>query len=171
MSSSLLRNSARPSPYICPRCVLQPPKAISKESRRWIGLKYLAKVAEAELAWQSKATEIKKGAKPSMLSILEERGYVHTISGYAVSSLSDVSLLMDYHQQTRSIRQSFDRQACGCLHWNRPNSIFIARWTFTTTDVLILDVYTWISYCHITWWRDGQNRRSNRTNGDTKDGA
>jgi tyrosyl-tRNA synthetase len=43
----------------------------------------LTKVADAEMAWQQKAWEIKDGKKKSMLSILEERGLVHQITGYA----------------------------------------------------------------------------------------
>jgi len=35
------------------------------------------------MAWQQKAWEIKDGKKKSMLSILEERGLVHQITGYA----------------------------------------------------------------------------------------
>jgi len=50
---------------------------------RWIGIKYLTKVADAEMTWQQKAWEIKDGKKKSMLSILEERGLVHQITGYA----------------------------------------------------------------------------------------
>jgi tyrosyl-tRNA synthetase len=45
-------------------------------------MKYLAKQANAENAWQAKAQEINDGTKQSMLSILEERGLVHQIAGY-----------------------------------------------------------------------------------------
>ena len=34
------------------------------------------------MEWQENAAEIKKGNKKSMLSILEERGYIHEITGY-----------------------------------------------------------------------------------------
>lgn len=45
-------------------------------------MKYLAKVADAELAWQEKASKINAGEAKSMLTILEERGLVQTITGY-----------------------------------------------------------------------------------------
>jgi len=44
-------------------------------------MKYLAKVADAELVWQEKATRVKRGKEKSMLTILEERGLVQTITG------------------------------------------------------------------------------------------
>lgn len=49
--------------------------------RRYIGMKYLAKVADAEKAWGEKAKEIRAGNQKSMLSILEERGLVHQTTG------------------------------------------------------------------------------------------
>ena len=44
-------------------------------------MKYLAKVADAELAWQAKASNIKEGNEKSMLTLLEERGLVKTLAG------------------------------------------------------------------------------------------
>ena len=44
-------------------------------------MKYLAKVANAEAEWQEKASKIKAGKQKSMLTILEERGLVNTITG------------------------------------------------------------------------------------------
>jgi tyrosyl-tRNA synthetase len=44
-------------------------------------MKYLAKVADAEKAWQEKAAKIQAGKEQSMLSILEERGLVKSVTG------------------------------------------------------------------------------------------
>jgi tyrosyl-tRNA synthetase len=44
-------------------------------------MKYLTKVADAEKAWQEKAFRIKAGKEQSMLSILEDRGLVQTVTG------------------------------------------------------------------------------------------
>jgi tyrosyl-tRNA synthetase len=44
-------------------------------------MKYLAKIAEAEKEWQAKTNDIKAGRQKSMLTILEERGLVNTITG------------------------------------------------------------------------------------------
>lgn len=60
-------------------------RGIPKVVRRGIGTKYLAKVHEAEREWKEKAQQIWKGEQKSMLSILEERGYVHQIAGYVSS--------------------------------------------------------------------------------------
>lgn len=44
-------------------------------------MKYLAKVADAELDWQAKAANIFAGKDKSMLTILEERGLVKSLAG------------------------------------------------------------------------------------------
>lgn len=44
-------------------------------------MKYLAKVADAENQWKDKAARINAGEEKSMLTILEERGLVQTITG------------------------------------------------------------------------------------------
>jgi tyrosyl-tRNA synthetase len=44
-------------------------------------MKYLAKVADAELQWKQKAEIIRSGKQKSMLTILEERGLVQTVTG------------------------------------------------------------------------------------------
>lgn len=80
-SPSLFRNASRPDLYICARCTFRSSTAPSKASKRWIGLKYLAKKAKAEKEWGEQAGEIKIGKKKSMLTILEERGLVHQLAG------------------------------------------------------------------------------------------
>ena len=82
-SPSLFRSSTRPDLYVCARCAFRASSNPQKTAMRWIGIKYLTKVADAEMTWQQKAWEIKDGKKKSMLSILEERGLVHQITGYA----------------------------------------------------------------------------------------
>ncbi len=52
-------------------------------------MKYLAKVADAEKQWKDKAARIGAGEEKSMLTILEERGLVHTITGYNTISIAD----------------------------------------------------------------------------------
>ena len=47
-------------------------------------MKYLTKVAEAEMKWQENANKIKEGQQKSMLTILEERGLVQTIVGHVL---------------------------------------------------------------------------------------
>ena len=53
-------------------------------SRRSIGLKYLQKKTEAEEQWQAGAATIRDGQRRSMLSVLEERGFVDSIAGCAL---------------------------------------------------------------------------------------
>ena len=74
------------SSYICASCVrhfrmlgLRPPGGTIQ--RRRITQNWLRKTAEAKAAWEAQAEEINAGRKQSMLSILEERGYVNAITG------------------------------------------------------------------------------------------
>ncbi|TAQ84036.1 hypothetical protein B7494_g7646 [Chlorociboria aeruginascens] len=74
---SFIRMSVRQNLYICASCAFR----ATKISRRWIGTKYLQKMADAEVVWQEQAKKIRAGEQKSMLTILEERGYVQTITG------------------------------------------------------------------------------------------
>jgi tyrosyl-tRNA synthetase len=80
-SPALFRHASTENLSICARCAFQASKVSSKTTRRWIGLKYLAKVADAEKQWGEQAKVIRSGAKKSMLTILEERGLVEQITG------------------------------------------------------------------------------------------
>ncbi|KAH8816376.1 hypothetical protein F5884DRAFT_896163 [Xylogone sp. PMI_703] len=84
-SASLLKRRTQPDLYVCARCSFQASRIPNRSSRRWIGQKYLAKLADAEMAWQEKAYKIRAGQQKSMLTILEERGYVHSIAGTRVA--------------------------------------------------------------------------------------
>jgi tyrosyl-tRNA synthetase len=80
-SPSLFRSLTRPDLYVCARCAFRASQAPSRISRRWIGMKYLAKVADAEKQWKERAARVNAGQEKSMLTILEERGLVQTITG------------------------------------------------------------------------------------------
>jgi hypothetical protein len=71
--------------YLCSRCAFRTSKISSKTAKRWIGQKYLAKVALAETQWQEWAREIKNKKRKSMFTILKERGLVHNVTGYMFS--------------------------------------------------------------------------------------
>jgi tyrosyl-tRNA synthetase len=85
VSPSLFGRTTRQELYICSRCAFRASKVSPKTTKRWIGQKYLAKVALAEAQWQEWAREIKAKKKKSMLTILMERGLVHKVTGYAFS--------------------------------------------------------------------------------------
>jgi tyrosyl-tRNA synthetase len=51
-------------------------------------MKYLAKIADAEINWQEKASRIKAGQEKSMFTILEERGLIHTVTGYVTCCIA-----------------------------------------------------------------------------------
>ncbi|PBP27590.1 hypothetical protein BUE80_DR001496 [Diplocarpon rosae] len=80
-SNSLLRSSARPNLYVCARCRFRASKLPNSTAKRWIGTKYLAKMSNAEEEWKQKASRVWAGKEKSMLTILEERGLVQTITG------------------------------------------------------------------------------------------
>lgn len=80
-SSTLLRNA---SPLRLSRCASTPAFTSTTVQnpiqRRHIGLKYLAKVADAEKKWQEKAAEDHKNGT-HFLDMMEERGFVHQLAG------------------------------------------------------------------------------------------
>jgi hypothetical protein len=86
---SLSRASPRAAQksFLCSSCrnqlrrLWQPPQGKDQRS------KYAAKVRDAEQEWTQKATEIREGKRPSMLEILESRGFVNTIAGYVAHFL------------------------------------------------------------------------------------
>ncbi|KAE8443522.1 hypothetical protein EG329_001762 [Mollisiaceae sp. DMI_Dod_QoI] len=78
---SLLRTPTRPNLYICARCAFRAAHAPGKSTKRWISTKYLHKVAGAELRWAEQASRVRSGKEKSMLTILEERGLVQTVTG------------------------------------------------------------------------------------------
>lgn len=47
-----------------------------------MGMKYLSKVADAEIAWAEKASRIRAGKEKSMLTVLDERGLIYDFAGY-----------------------------------------------------------------------------------------
>ncbi|KAF4635079.1 hypothetical protein G7Y89_g3020 [Cudoniella acicularis] len=78
MASPLLRNS---TPYVCTRCAIRAAKPLNVAGRRMISQKFLKRVAESAMTWQQRAVQIEAGKKKSMLTILEERGLVETVTG------------------------------------------------------------------------------------------
>ena len=87
VSPSLFGNTSRQQLYVCSRCAFRASKVSPKTMKRWIGQKYLAKVAQAETQWQEWAREIRAKKKKSMLTILKERGLVDKVTGYAFSDI------------------------------------------------------------------------------------
>jgi tyrosyl-tRNA synthetase len=83
-SKTLFRNTARPDLYVCASCAFKASRP-NKTARRWVHMKYLVKVADAEERWAEQAKLIQAGKKTSMLSILEERGLVEKFTGSVVS--------------------------------------------------------------------------------------
>lgn len=76
----------RTSPFFCLLSetrarVLQPQLRNLAIQKRSITQNWLRKQAEAKEAWGVQAQEIRDGKKESMLSILEQRGYVNSVAG------------------------------------------------------------------------------------------
>lgn len=73
------------STYICKSCRanLFPAEFLKRnEQKRWITRNHIRKIQEAAEDWSLRADAIVAGKKQSMLSLLEERGYVNQIIGY-----------------------------------------------------------------------------------------
>ncbi|KAI9729543.1 MAG: Tyrosine--tRNA ligase, mitochondrial [Cirrosporium novae-zelandiae] len=79
--SSLSRGKG--PPFVCGRCLFRgiKPSTINWQQSRSIGLKWLAKQKAADDEWAANAKEVDAGKKQSMLSLFEERGYIHSVVG------------------------------------------------------------------------------------------
>ncbi|KAG9245225.1 hypothetical protein BJ878DRAFT_534035 [Calycina marina] len=73
---SLARSST-----ICARCAFRAASAPQRTTKRWIGIKMLGKMADAEASWVDKSMRIRAGKEKSMLTILEERQLVEALTG------------------------------------------------------------------------------------------
>lgn len=49
--------------------------------KRWVGQKYLAKVAEADRQWSIQAQKMKMGKMKNLFDELDERGFVKDVVG------------------------------------------------------------------------------------------
>lgn len=81
MVLQVLRRPIGRATNICTRWENCSRKTLDSATRRWIGMKYLAKVAAAEDDWQVQASRIKAGKERAMLDILEERGLICQVTG------------------------------------------------------------------------------------------
>lgn len=93
--SRRLQNSLRSrfqSSYVCNSCRAKLSSADLRSrdvQKRWITRNHVRKIQEAEEDWSLRADAIVAGKRPSMLSLLEERGYVNQIIGYLSQPLPD----------------------------------------------------------------------------------
>jgi hypothetical protein len=66
--------------WTCRKCLRN--ASLSYTPSRSVADRYLQHQIAAQWEWKDKAAEIEKGLRKGMLSILEERGYIHQIAGY-----------------------------------------------------------------------------------------
>ena len=87
-SASLLRQLARPRAYICQKCLQK--RQISTRKQQWAG----GEAEQKATQWRAQVERIRSGEQLSMLSILEQRGFVKDVAGY-VCSPKALQLLMN----------------------------------------------------------------------------
>ena len=78
-------NSSDSNPFVCARCRrrnLDLGIGINGLQRRWITHNHIRNIRAAEEDWEARAKQIRTGKKKSMLTVLEERGFVNQIVGY-----------------------------------------------------------------------------------------
>jgi hypothetical protein len=77
------------STYVCRSCrakLFSADKQRLVVQKRWITRNHIRKIQEAEEDWSLRADAIAAGKRQSMLSLLDERGYVNQIIGYLTST-------------------------------------------------------------------------------------
>lgn len=84
---SFLRQLSRPRHIVCQQCTLRYNiRAFARAARRKSPPTKKERIVAQELQWEEQAGRVRAGMQPSMLSVLEERGFVKDIAGYGASS-------------------------------------------------------------------------------------
>jgi hypothetical protein len=78
---SLLRHLSRPRQYVCQQCIRRQHTLARGERPKKGWAAEDADVEARSAAWQEQAGRIRSGAQQSMLSVLEERGFVKDVAG------------------------------------------------------------------------------------------
>ncbi|KAK5264522.1 tyrosyl-tRNA synthetase [Exophiala xenobiotica] len=97
MSTNNPVQAVRRSLYVCRSCRqhlrasnISQPAFANPQPRRWISRNHVRKIQEAEEEWRTRAQDIESGRMQSLLTTLEERGYINQIVG----SKEDLNKLM-----------------------------------------------------------------------------
>lgn len=78
---SLLRHLSRPRRYLCQQCLRRQHTLASDQSPVKTWASEVQNEVERRTAWEEQAGRIRSGAQQSMLSVLEERGFVKDVAG------------------------------------------------------------------------------------------
>ncbi|KAF2440674.1 tyrosyl-tRNA synthetase-like protein [Karstenula rhodostoma CBS 690.94] len=78
---SLLRQLPRTRLYVCPRCIRKQRPSIEGQRRKGTWAQKIMDPAQEASQWEQRANKIKNGLDKSMLTILEERGFVKDVAG------------------------------------------------------------------------------------------
>ena len=76
------------SQYMCTSCrnhIWNSVNSRANEQKRWITRRHIQKIKDAAEDWTSREKAVEEGTKQSMLSLLEERGYINQIIGSVIS--------------------------------------------------------------------------------------
>jgi tyrosyl-tRNA synthetase len=78
---SALRSLSRPRPFVCRQCIRQQHTLARGErpAARWADEEPDAAARQAQ--WKEQAGKVRAGMQQSMLSLLEERGFVKDVAG------------------------------------------------------------------------------------------
>lgn len=79
---AIVRGVTQSRPFVCARCVTR----IQRNDARSMHAKTAARKEREEMEWQNQAQEVRHGKRKSLLSTLEERGFIKDIAGYVSSS-------------------------------------------------------------------------------------
>jgi hypothetical protein len=151
------------------------------QEKRWITQNHIRKIKDAEEDWQRRATAIRDGTKQSMLSLLEERGFVNQIVGsvfepqYCTSTNEKPAL--EKTLTTCSLNgASVLTLALILLPLHSTSAIWYHSWLSAGSSSTATDRRFWYSKLHeniciglteAAGWRHIENWRSNRPAGSS----
>lgn len=156
---TVLRNAVQLRPYVCARCTFR----IQQNGARSIHAKTAARKEREDLEWQAQTRDVRLGKKKSMLSILEERGYVKDIAGYHLQAESiEVLVILTFIQRSNCSGSSTHQPPRRRILWDRPYRCIASPWSSPPIHDSFLAVHTRLLGDFTYWRRNCPDWRSYR---------
>jgi hypothetical protein len=132
------------------------PRLAQAQQKRWITRVHIRRIKEAMDDWQTRANGIKKGEKQSMLSLLEERGFVNQIVGFVKHHCIPHGLLntdhRSVHEKTLTTCSRNDELVSMLVSILLLHHSMWATWSrsWCLDGFIFMDMHPpfWYSYCH-----------------------
>jgi hypothetical protein len=150
------------TPFICRSCIRRVTSV--KTQKRAYHDRWLQHKIGADWEWTERAAEVTTGKRKSMVTMLEERGYIHQVAGFvkAMGLKTEPWLTLTLQWQRRA-GKAINHETRWRICWSGPYSPEFAHWPPDTIHGTIQDVPRRVRRSHIVGGINSTGRRSNWT--------